>query len=151
MAESPSVLVAESLPKKPPQLKKFTKPLLGIGVVLTVVLAATLLLPKLINNSQKPLPQPTKTKQTSPTASLEKSIKITFSAAQYKAIIDYTNLASQEADLDKRYEYYQKAFTKISQAYSTTKKPEYKLVLYQLKDYVKVFPKYQEGDFVIPT
>ena len=135
----------------PPQNK------LRLIYLLTAVLAITIILIVLSGRflPQKNVQIALKTKEASSkttdyTGNLEKSIKTTFTSSSHKNIIDYINLASKEKDLDKRYEYYQKAFSKMSQAYQTTKNPEYKLVLYQLKDYVKVFPSYQEGDFVIP-
>lgn len=119
---------------------------LAILILLIVLVSRYLPQPKV-----KVAPQPkSAAHKVDYTANLEKAIKTTFTSSAHKDIIDYINLASQEKNLDKRYEYYQKAFAKMSLSYQKSKDVTQKLALYQLKDYMKVFPSYKEADTVIP-
>ncbi|MBI2597113.1 hypothetical protein HYW41_03075 [Candidatus Daviesbacteria bacterium] len=129
-------------------LKKNLKLLVGIGivltVVLTVVLAAALLLPK-------PVPKLiNKPKITSPTLTLEKLIKTTFTASRYKDIVGYTTLAFNEKSPDKSYSYYTTIYSKILKAYKSSKNPQYNLVLLRVKQYSKIYPQFKDTDFPSP-
>lgn len=133
-------------PSKFPGLRVVTP----IIIILILIVAGTLYLPNLtsrFNKKATPLPNaPIK----SPTNSVSDSIKKTFGgSAQYQDIIRFTNLAASEKDIDKRYSYYLTVFNKISAAYVETQDPQFKLVLYKLQDYLKIYPQYRSIDTLI--
>lgn len=120
-----------------------------LAILIILIVLVSRYLPQ---QKAKVVPPTSQTKSSTPnyTAALEKTIKTTFTSSSHKDIIDYINLASQEKNLDKRYEYYQKAFAKMSLSYQKSKDVTQKLALYQLKDYMKVFPQYKEADTLVP-
>lgn len=146
----PSVVVAQEPPKSPRfKLPKISGMLVLSVIVLALAIAAVYYLPKLIPQFKQ-----TKTNTfTTPNYSLDlnKTIKKTFSSSnRYQDVIQLNQLAYSEKDLNKKYKDYVSLFSKISQDYLQTKKVEFKAILYQLKDYIRAFPQYKEGDVVIP-
>lgn len=78
--------------------------------------------------------------------------KKTFSDPKYSVIITYMNLAVDEnKDLNKKYDYLSKAYTKASQAYNQTKNPEFKKALILLNQYLKSFPQYNQAKLPLPN
>lgn len=149
MAQDPSVVVAEAPPKASQDLK-FLKVVIPLIALIVLLVLGTLYLPKLLNKS-KITPRQTGSATTSPTNAVSDSIKKTFGgSAQYSDIIRFTNLAASEKDINKRYNYYLTVFNKISAAYVETQDPQFKLVLYKLQDYLKIYPQYKEEDAQIP-
>lgn len=148
----PSVMVAAPEPSKSFKLPQFKLPkITGLLISSVLILAASTIgayfLPKLI-----PQLKQAKIVSSTPNYSLDlnQSIKKTFSISNKDAdIISLGEIAYSETNLDKKYKYYLTLFSKISQNYQESKKIEYKVVLYKLKDYMRAFPQYKEGDFVI--
>ncbi len=144
----PSVVVAAPEPSKPFKLPKVTGLVIGSVLILGAAIAAAYFLPKLI-----PQLKTTKIVSSTPNYSLNlnESIKKTFSTSnKYSEIIQLNEAAYSERNLDKKYKYYLTLFSKITQEYQQSKNIQFKTVLYQIKDYMRAFPQYKEGDLVLP-
>lgn len=151
-AESPSVMVTQE-PPKPSQVKKLVKPVSLILLLILALTGAWFYLPKYFSlNNFKKLPiAKTNTLKSNPINAAEAAIKKTFAkSAQYQEIVKLINIAASEKDINRRYDYYLTVFNKVSQAYVETQDPSYKLVLYKLQDYLKIYPQYNNIDVIVP-
>lgn len=81
---------------------------------------------------------------------LNNDIKLTFSSSKYQDILSLTNVAAFEKDPVKQYQYYKLAFDKIAKAYQNTKDKNFKLVMIELKSYLRVLPGYNSNELIIP-
>lgn len=82
---------------------------------------------------------------------LNETIKANFGGTRYFKDIDaFIRLAEKSKTADEAYQNYLRAFKKINEAYKETKNPNYRSVLVQMKDFLKVFPSFKESDVVIP-
>lgn len=146
----PSVVVTAQPPKHV-KFPKFLKLKILIPTVLffLAIIGLIFYLPKQTTklNKSNQVTQQTQ----SPSFKLQQSINKTFGVSnKYASIITLFNTAYTEKDLNKKYELYKILFNKISQAYQEKKDPQFLLMLYKLRDYMKNFPKFNQDDFVIP-
>lgn len=77
--------------------------------------------------------------------------KKTFVGNQYSTLITYINLSSAEnKDLNKKYEYASRAYLKGLEYYNSSKKPEFKKLLLDLRTYLMAYPQFNKTNLPLP-
>lgn len=81
---------------------------------------------------------------------LHKSIHDLFSnSTQYQFLVTDVDQAILEKDHTKKNQLYLKVFSHLNKAYQENKNPAIVAAMYQLRNYARSVPKYQEEDFLI--
>lgn len=131
--------------------------MLIIGILIVILLAAGYYL-YIISSAKTTQTPPPKSSTASKVfqkrdinAELNQAIKANFGGTKYFQDIDaFMGLAKNSKTTNEAYQNYLRAFKKASEAYKETKSPNYRSVLVQMKDFLKVFPSFKEAEVVIP-
>ena len=136
---------------KTKNIPKIFLPVLAFLLIGLVVLLGIYLLK--VKGTNKPLLRFNKpaSQNETPALKVQQEITKTFAdSAKFENIITLTEIASAETDIDKRYDLFLEVFNKIKEAYLQTKDPTQKLALYNLQDYLNIYPQYRQSGTDIP-
>ena len=119
-------------------------------ILLTLVAAILLLTTSFITKSQSPSKKSLTQLNLDPKTKIEREIKTTFTKSSDKPIITYINLASEEKDLEKQYEYYKRAYSKMLASFEASKDAKLKEVINNFRNFLSTLKEFNAADLPLP-
>ncbi len=143
--------------KKKSYLRKILIYLLVIGILLFIIVELIYLKYRYIPRHFLTLKNSGSTKAVSKNLldfdqAIANPFKKAFVGNQYNTLITYINLAASEnKDLNKKYEYASRAYLKGLEHYNSSKKPEFKKLLLDLRTYLMAYPQFNKTNLPLPN
>lgn len=150
---TPDVLIVQDPGQKPQSRLNLPSKKISLAILITVLLiaSAVFIFNKSTNKPQttpKPFNQKTNNStKIEPEKDILETAKLIFTSDKEKTILNDLLISSQKRDLNTKYQYYLKAYTKMFQVYQSSSNLTVRALMSRLKTYLSIYPGYKESDF----